>query len=249
MGLQKFGPLVGAAVGLLPQCGFAILAAMLFLQNNISLGTMIAVFIATSDEAIPVLLADPGMLKTLGILLFLKFVLAIAVGYLTDFIFPSKIQPFEEADEEDDEEWEEDAQQAQSACPCCYVQYPIWKSALLRTLKIFLIIFGAAFVFTALVEGVGEETLSHFLLTDSWLQPLAAALFGFIPNCAATVILCELYALGQLSFASLAAGLITNAGLGLAVLIQYKAGWKTVLKTALILFVSAAAVGLILMSF
>ena len=103
--LQKYGPILGAVLGLIPQCGFSILAAMLYLQNNITLGTLIAVMIATSDEAIPVLICNLAMIPSLIVLMISKFVIAIIVGYLVDYlIFPKqKIQYFSDMEDEDDD--------------------------------------------------------------------------------------------------------------------------------------------------
>lgn len=245
-GLQKYGPLVGALIGLIPQCGFSILAAMLFVQGNITLGTLAAVFIATSDEAIPILLAEPSLFSSLLILLACKFCIGIAGGFLIDrIVFPhQKIFRFEDMPEEEDEEQYEEDEQAASSCPCCYPQYPMWISALLRTVKIFIFVFLTTIAFNMLIGWIGEQTLSKFLLTGTVFQPLLAALFGFIPNCAATVILCQLFALGQLSFGSLLAGLITNAGLGFLVLFQYGEKKSTIGKLALILWIIASLSGL-----
>lgn len=245
-GLQKYGPLVGALIGLIPQCGFSILAAMLFVQGNITLGTLAAVFIATSDEAIPILLAEPSLFSSLLILLACKFCIGIAGGFLIDrIVFPhQKILRFEDMPEEENEEQYEEDEQAASSCPCCYPQYPMWISALLRTVKIFIFVFLTTIAFNMLIGWIGEQTLSKFLLTGTVFQPLLAALFGFIPNCAATVILCQLFALGQLSFGSLLAGLITNAGLGFLVLFQYGEKKSTIGKLALILWIIASLSGL-----
>ncbi|WP_304957548.1 putative manganese transporter [Dubosiella newyorkensis] len=244
--LQKYGPLIGALIGLIPQCGFSILAAMLFVQNNITIGTLLAVFIATSDEAIPILLSEPRLFGTLGLLLVCKFLIAIIAEYFVDgLIFKhQKIARFEDMEEEEDEEWDED-EQAASSCPCCYPQYPLWLSALIRSVKIYLFIFIVTFIFTILIHVVGEATLSKFLLTNNVWQPVLAAIFGFIPNCAATVVLCQLFALGQLSFGSLLSGLITNAGLGFLVLFQYGEKKKTILTIALILWIIAVLSGMI----
>lgn len=229
--LQKYGPLFGALLGLFPQCGFSILAAMLFVQKNITLGTMVAVFIATSDEAIPILFAEPAMIPSLGVLLVLKFIIGASVGYLCDKVLfkNQKILRFEDIQEEEEDiemsqDFEEDVDSA--GCPCCYPQYSMWVSALLRTLKIYLFIFITTFVLTLCIEWIGIDRLSSILLKGVWFQPILAAVFGFIPNCAATVVLCQLFALGQLSFGSLLAGLITNAGLGILCLVQYGAGRK-----------------------
>lgn len=228
--LQKYGPLFGALLGLLPQCGFAILAAMLFVQKNITLGTMIAVFVACSDEAIPVLLSEPQLFSSLMVLLVCKFVIAVVSGWVIDHIlFPhQKIRWFSEMPEEEEDEEMQDDDEDLAACPCCYPQYPIWLSAFLRTLKIYVYVFLTAFVLTLILNFIPESQLQAVLLTGTWWQPLVSALFGFIPNCAATVVLCQLFAAGTLSFASLLAGLITNAGMGLVVLFQYSEK-KTVL--------------------
>lgn len=243
--LQKLGPVLGALLGLLPQCGFSILAAMLFLQKNISLGTMLSVFIATSDEAIPVLLSNPSMYSILPILLILKFIIAIIVGYLVDLLFKPDLIKFDDMEDEDIDEEDYEETNIGSSCPCCYTEYPLVISALLRSLKIFSFIFITSFVFTALIHFIGEDTLKTFLLTDSIFQPVFAAFFGFIPNCAATVILSQLYITNALSFGSLLAGLITNAGLGILVLIQYNANKKDIFKTIGLLLLTAVIVGTI----
>lgn len=244
-GLQKYGPLVGAIVGLLPQCGFSILAAMLFVQRNITLGSLLAVMIATSDEAIPILLSNPSLYSTLGLLLVLKFAIAVVIGYFVDHVLyrHQKVVYFEDMEEEPEQE-DSDEEEGGSACPCCYPEYPIYISALIRSLKIFVFIFATSFVLTLLIEWIGEENLSTILLSKSFLQPILAAIFGFIPNCAATVVLSQLYMTGQLQFGSLLAGLITNAGLGLVVLIRYNENKKMVFRIIVILFIVAALFGM-----
>ena len=246
-GLQRLGPILGAIVGLIPQCGFSILAAMLFVQNNITLGTLVSVMIATSDEAIPILISNPKMYSSLLGILGLKVAIAIIVGLFTDHVLfrKQKILRFEDMEEEDyDEDEYEEEENSGSSCPCCYPEYPLWISALLRSLKIYVFIFITSFVLTLLMECIGEKTLSMILLQDNLFQPIIAALFGFIPNCAATVVLTQLYTAGELSFGSLLAGLITNAGLGLIVMIRYEARKKDILRTISILFITGVIVGI-----
>lgn len=131
---SKFGPIFGAALGLLPQCGFSVLAAMLYLQKNITLGTMIAVFIATSDEAIPILISEPQLIPSLMVLLVLKFILAAAAGYLTDKVLVrhQHVISFNDLPEDEEEEDFEEDQNDVSSCPCCYPQYPMWLSVTIR---------------------------------------------------------------------------------------------------------------------
>ena len=146
-GLQRFGPLIGVLVGLIPQCGFSVLAAMLFVQRNITLGTLVAVMIATSDEAIPILLSNPELYSTLGFVLIGKFVTGIVVGYLVDFLLRNHqhIIRFEEMEEEDSEEYDayddDQSSAAVNGCNCCYPNYPLPLSALLRSLRIFVFLF------------------------------------------------------------------------------------------------------------
>lgn len=249
-GLQKLGPILGAFVGLIPQCGFSILAAMLFVQNNITLGTLISVMIATSDEAIPILISNPKMYSSLLGILGFKLAIAILVGLFTDHVLfrHQKILHFEDMEEEDDDD-EEYEEETGSSCPCCYPEYPMWISALLRSLKIYVFIFITSFVLTLLMQWIGDETLSTILLHNNLFQPIIAALFGFIPNCAATVVLTQLYTAGELSFGSLLAGLITNAGLGLIVMIRYEARKRDIFRVISILFVTGVLIGIAFMLF
>lgn len=242
--LQKYGPLLGAILGLIPQCGFSILASMLFLQKNITMGTLIAVMIATSDEAIPVLLSNPSLFSSLIKLILCKFVIAVTVGYIVDFILvrKQKIIRFETMEEEED--YEED--DTSNACPCCYTQYPLYISALIRSLKIYIFIFITSLVLTLCIEAIGVEKMETILLSKSIFQPFITALFGFIPNCAITVILAQLYTISGISFGSLLAGLITNAGLGLVCLIRYGASKENIVKVFIILYITAVLSGILM---
>lgn len=244
--LQKYGPLVGAFIGVIPQCGFSIIAAMLFLNRNITLGTLIAVFIATSDEAIPILLANPSLYNSMFYIIVIKILLAIVVGYVVDKIIYPKQKLILFADMEEEEDFEDEEEEGGNACPCCYIQYPLPVSALLRSLKIYVFLFVTTFVLTFMIESIGEETLSALLLQNSIFQPIIASLFGFIPNCAASVVLTQLYVAKQVSFASLISGLVTNAGMGLVVLIRYQAQKRDLVRVFTILLVSAISIGIVL---
>lgn len=245
--LQKYGPIFGALLGLLPQCGFSVLATMLYVSNNITLGTLIAVYISTSDEAIPVFLSNPEMHSTLIILLCLKFTIALIVGWLCDHVlFPhQKILSFDDLEEYDGEEEDYEEVDASGSCSCCYKEYSIPKSSFIRTFKIYGFVFLTSFVLTTLIHLIGQEALSKVLLTNSFFQPVVASIFGLIPNCAASVILCELYTLHQLSFGSLLAGLISNAGLGCLVLFEYHTPKKTIFRIIVLLITVASLCGLL----
>ena len=223
--LHKYGPLLGALLGMIPQCGFGVLASVLFIENKITLGTLISVFIATSDEAIPLLLTNPHMYSSLISIILLKLIIGIIAGYIIDFLFKK-------------ETYQYDIQTYHS-----HSHSPIVE-ALKRTFKIYFFIFIVNLILSYFIETIGTDSLSTILMDRSMIQPIVSALFGFIPNCAASVILTRLYMNQVLSFASLLAGLITNAGLGILALIQNKVEIKIILKICLILLIVSLCITL-----
>lgn len=224
--LSQYGPIIGAILGIIPQCGFGVLASLLFINKRISLGTLISVFIATSDEAIPILLTNPQLyLSLIGIIL-TKFILAIVVGYLVDIFLKPQIVTH--------------SQVVQEHCH----DHSIAVEAFIRTFKIYAFIFLVNVVLSTAIEMIGPQSLSYILLDKSIVQPIISAIFGFIPNCASSVILTQLHVNGILSFASLLAGLITNAGLGILVLLQNRIDIKTLIRICTILLLSALIISL-----
>ncbi len=232
--IKNLGPLFGALLGLVPQCGFSVIAASLFAQQGISAGTLVACFMATSDEALPMLLAYPSEYKSLGLLLILKLVIAILSGYLLDFVLYKKT-----LNEEDDFEIE-------LSDPGCSCGSNSFMNALNRTLKTTMFILGINLVIGFVLFGIGEDALSSLLNVHPMLQPFAAALIGFIPNCAATILLVQLYVLGGLSFGSMVAGLCTGAGIGMAVLWKQNKNKRENSLLLLYMFLFSSAAGLLL---
>lgn len=224
--LTQYGPIIGAILGIIPQCGFGVLASLLFMEKRISLGTLMSVFIATSDEAIPILLTNPHLYTSLLGIILTKFILAIMIGYLVDLLFKPQIVTHHQIENIH-----------------CH-EHSITVEALVRTLKIYAFIFLVNLVLSAAIEMIGPKNLSYILLDKSIVQPIISAIFGFIPNCAASVILTQLHVNGILSFASLLAGLITNAGLGIVVLLQNHIDIKMLIRICTILLLSALIVGL-----
>lgn len=206
--MGPFGAIGGAVLGAIPQCGFSVVASNLFSGRLISMGTLIAVFISTSDEAIPMLIANPGSIGVLWKLILIKTVIAIAAGIAVDlitklFFHPKSEEPFKEIC---------------SHCDCEH--HGILHSAIHHTVEIIIFIFIVNLLLNGFMEFVGEETVSRLMMTNSAIQPLLAAIFGFIPNCAASVVLTQLYINGVISFGSIIAGLSTGAGVGLLVLFK-----------------------------
>lgn len=227
------GPAIGAVLGCFPQCGFSAVASSLYASGVVSLGTLLAVFLATSDEAILVMLANPGHGKEVFSLLLAKIVIAVIAGYMIDAIYLKK--PHRKKDIHD-------------MCHDCGCEHThrIWKPALTHTAQLFLYIFLISFVLELVLESVGTETMSHIFLKNSMGQIFLTAIIGLIPNCGASVMLTELYLSGITSFAATVAGLSTGAGVGLLVLFRYNKPMKENFMIVGLLYGIAIAAGIIL---
>ena len=230
------GIVVGAILGTVPQCGFSVAAANLYSGKVITLGTLIAVFISTSDEAIPVLLSSPGNAGVLLKLIIAKIVIALIAGFLVDFVLKARHV----------QENEPELQDHNVLCHYCGCEHGIIRSAIKHTVSIFLFILLVSFVLNGLITWIGQDTISKVLLTDSVFQPFIAALIGLIPNCAASVMLVQLFLAGSLSFGSVVAGLCTGAGIGLAVLFRANRNWKKNLLILLLLYGIGSISGLMI---
>lgn len=256
----KASPAMGALFGSVPQCGFSVISSELYSKRKISIGALIAVFIATSDEAIPLMLSNYKAIPSLLLLLTVKIVIAILIGYITMFlynkIFKNKIEnhlentekhldehDHEHHDDEDKSEEDED----HPVHACCHHDLNDhkfdWKHPLVHCLKItlYILIFNIIFGFIVLL--VGEDNLISFLGTNHLLQPILAILIGLIPNCVSSVVLTELYLAGGLTFGSIIAGLSVNAGLGLIVLFKENKNKKENLFIVLTLIISSLIFG------
>ena len=205
----KAGAAIGAFLGVVPQCGFSVVAANLYSNRIITAGTMLAVFISTSDEAIPVLLSNPESAGKILPLIASKVLLAIVAGFIVD-----KAGLFNITKEELDVVAEEHSH--------CHTEghNGLLKSTLLHTAKTFAFIFVVMFGLELCIETIGEETFAQFIASERLLQPLVAGIVGLIPNCASSVIIAQLYAEGTITFGAAFAGLSVGAGTGLLVLFR-----------------------------
>lgn len=227
------GPLGGAVLGCVPQCGFSVAAANFYAGRLISPGTLLAVFLATSDEAIPLLLSQPRAIPDLFRLLGVKLLAAVLFGLLVDLVCKRVLKLASE-------------RPFQDLCGDCHCEEEgIFRAALHHTGEVVLFLFLVSLALGYAIYFVGEENISRFLLSGSIFQPFLAALIGFIPNCAASVILTELFLSGSLSFGSAVAGLCTGAGLGLIVLFKANRHLRENLILAGVLYAAAVFTGLV----
>ena len=247
------GPFFGALTGLVPQCGFSAASASLFGEKMISASTLIAVFIATSDEAVPILLADGNTVKTVPLLILIKLVIAIIAGYVLRYTLFKESIPSPEHhchclpsnDEHHHEEGHHDNHENPD-CHCCCDNKSLLLSALLHTLKVTAFLFVTMILITLTVNFIGKANLEIFLLSGSFLQPFLPALIGLIPGCAGSVLLTELYISSSISFASLISGLSAGCGFGYLILFKETKDKKKAFSILLTTYLISVAAGIII---
>ncbi len=232
-----WGPFIGSCLASVPQCGFSIIITILYIKKFVSLGTLIAVYISTSDEAIPILLANPEMFSTILPLIFTKIVIGVIAGYSIDFIFKPQLKTAEENPHIEEH-------------GCCHHEIHSKISKLLihplkHTLNIFLFIILINCILSVSLE-YAENAMEILFNTNPFLQVFIASVIGLIPNCAASVLVVMLYLKSIIGFGSLIAGLSTNAGLGLLVLFKNNKNIKDSFKIVSILFLISVVVGILL---
>lgn len=231
------GPFLGAAAGLLPQCGFSTVASNLYAARLISRGTLIAVFLATSDEMLPVLLSESAGIAEIAKLLGLKFIIGMAAGFAVDGIY-HLIHKNEEKEKPCIHKLCE-----QEHCDC---ESGIVRSALKHTVRIVVFLFAAAILLNVFVEWIGEDALATLIQNQRVLSIVLTAAFGLIPNCAPSVLMTHLYLAGTLGLGAVMAGLLVNAGVGLLVLFRMNEHIKENLSIVGTVYAIGVAAGLVL---
>ena len=237
-----FGPVLGSVLGVVPQCGFSAAAASLYSGGVVSLGTMLAVFLSTSDEMLPIFLSEAVSLVIIIRILLAKVVIAAVSGIGVDIVL--HLSGYRHKTHKHIHDLCE-----QEGCGCHEEGrgiLGIMRSALVHTLHILLFIFVVSFFITLIIEGVGEESLAEVLLGYPVTGILLAALIGLIPNCAASVALTQLYLNGLLGFAQLMAGLLVGAGVGLLVLFRTNRHLINNIKIVILLYLLGAGWGLLI---
>ncbi len=234
-------PLIGSAAGIIPLCGFSVMAAKLYDKGYIRTGTVLAVFIATSDEAVIVLAADfsVGALYALLPLLLIKFVLAVAVGYAANAVLRRE-KLAETLPEGGMEGYECAHGRGEKTAVDIYLLVPLF-----HALKIALYLFLITFLFGTLIFFVGEDRIAAALAVGRYAQPFIAAAVGLIPSCASSVIITKAYLGGVITFGAMVAGLSVNAGMGFVILLKNAKKLPKTLALLAATYAIACAAGLI----
>ena len=221
----RWGPVLGAALGVIPQCGFSAATANLYAGGIITRGTLLAVFLSTSDEMLPILLSSSAPVSLILKLLGYKALAGILLGVTVDTV-ASKLG----------------YERKKSIHEMCEQEHCHCEDGIL---KIFAFLFVVTFVLNLLVEAVGPETLGAFVLNRPVIGELLGGIIGFIPNCAASVVLTTLYLEGAMSGGAMLSGLLVGSGVGLLVLLRMNRDWRDNLVTAGLLYAGGVIFGLL----
>lgn len=230
---NKFGPIVGALLGLFPQCGFSVLATNLYVTRVITLGTLISIYLSTSDEMLPMLLAENTSGTEILKLLSIKFIIGLISGIIIDFIVHKNKK-------------EKNIDYHICYDEHCHCEKGIFVSALLHTIKTLIFIMLVSFILNISFEFLGEKYLSHLFLKDSLFGPFISSLVGLIPNCGASVMITELYLNNAINLSSCIAGLLTGSGVALIVLFKSNKNLKENLTILALVYFIGAVSGLII---
>ena len=212
----KVGPLWGGLLGIMPQCGFSAAASSLYAGRVITVGTLLAVFLSTSDEMLPIFISEAVAPATIFKILGAKVCIAIISGFLAEMVYVNVFKK-KEKDMDIHVVCEEEH------CSC---EDGVLKSALKHTLKIFVYILLITFILTLVIEMIGEDHLAVVFQNIPVVGEMIAALVGLIPNCASSVVITELYLSGIIGAGAMMSGLLVNAGVGLLVLFRLNRDWK-----------------------
>lgn len=226
----KFGPILGSLLGAIPQCGFSVVATNLYITRIVSLGTLISIYLSTSDEMLPILISNNmpiiDILKIVGI----KVIIGMISGFIIDLFYRKSEKKDFHICENDD-------------CDC---DESIVKSSVIHTLKTVLFIFIVSLVLNICFEYIGKESIEKVFMSSSIFAPLISCLIGLIPNCASSVIITEIYLNNVITLGTAIGGLLTNSGLSLLVLFKNNKNIKENLTIITIIYLIGVLSGIII---
>lgn len=232
----KAGPVAGGLLGVIPQCGMSTVASNLYAGRIISVGTLIAIYLSTSDEMLPIMISQSVDSTIIAKVLVIKVVIAIIAGFLVDFIYHKwKKEEHQEMKIHDFCEHEH-----------CHCEDGVLKSAVRHTLQIFIFVLIITFALNIGIELVGEESLANFILNKPVLGPVLAGIIGLIPNCAASVVITQMFLDGLMSFGTMMAGLLVGAGVGILVLLRVNEDRRESLRIIGVLYLIGVLCGILL---
>ena len=233
----KFGPLIGSFLGIFPQCGFSVVATNFYAGRVITLGTLISVYLTTSDEMIPIMISEAVPLLTILKILFVKLVIGIVAGFVINFVLRliNKNKKIEEENIVDLCEHDH-----------CHCEKGILKSSIHHTLSIFVFILIVTFIINTAIYFIGEENISNILLNKPIFGPIVSSLIGLIPNCASSVIITNMYLKNVINVGTMIAGLLVNAGVGLVVLFKTNKKIKENIAIICLLYIVGVISGIVL---
>lgn len=231
---KKIGPILGALLGVIPQCGFSVMGTNLYVTRIISLGTLFSIYLSTSDEMLPILISEKADIKIILQIILIKILFGMIYGILIDLILRKKNTKQEKTNYE--------------ICDKdhCHCEKGILLSAIKHTLNIIIFLFITSLIINIIFNYVGQDYLSKILLKNSILGPFITSLIGLIPNCGASVILTQLYLNNAISLPSLIAGLLTGSGTAIIVLFKENKNIKENIFIVFLLYSLGVISGLIL---
>lgn len=227
----RLGPVVGSLVGAVPQCGFSAAASNLYAGRVITLGTLIAIYLSTSDEMLPIMISEKVPFATILGILGIKVFVGMLAGLLIDVVLSGRGDDHDHIHEMCEDE-------------NCHCEKGIFVSALIHTLHITIFILLINFMLELLLDTIGEEMLGQLLLNKPIVGQLIAGLVGLIPNCASSVVITQLYLQEALSLGAMMSGLLVNAGIGVLILFRVNKDRKENIKIVCLLYVIGVLVGI-----
>ena len=227
----KYGPILGSILGIIPQCGFSVMATNLYVTRLITLGTLISIYLSTSDEMLPILISEKAEFSLIIKILLIKLFIGMLAGFIIDKIFKVKKEKknYDICEEEH-----------------CHCKESIIISSLKHTLNIVVFILLINFILNICFNYLGQDYLSKILLKDSFFGPFISSLIGLIPNCGASVMLTELYINNAINFGSLISGLLTGSGIAIMILFKTNKHFLENLKVVGILYMVGVLSGIII---
>lgn len=229
----KYGPFVGSLLGAVPQCGFSVMATNLYATRIITVGTLISIYLSTSDEMLPILISEHANIGIILKILLIKVAIGMISGFIIDLVLRKK----------DKKNYEIKDFCLENHCDC---EHGIIKSSIKHTFSILLFIMVITFILNIMVEYIGEAGIGKLFLKDSIFSPFLSSLVGLIPNCGASVILSELYIKGVITLSSTISGLLTGSGVAILVLFRVNKNIKDNIKIILTIYLIGSITGLII---